>query len=510
ILMELEKCVVERFGMEKEYLYHFKQVIHQLYTLLDQQQMIVELSTFRNLFKKIAGSLKIPFSGEPVEGLQVMGVLETRNLDFKYVFMLNMNESVFPASNRKGSFVPYRIRKAFGMPTFSAQDAIYAYLFYRLFHTGEVFHCYYNTYADFGLSGEVSRFIRQLSHETNIPIHKRKLSNPIMLREVKEISIETTEAVIQKLMIYTDQVPEKQQRRLSASALNAYIDCPLKFYFRYVLRLFSEDEISQELDARHFGNVLHGTMEILYRDNMAEKGAKTIDENDFFRLENSVTGAIEKAFRKEFGMKENHRFEFKDRNVVMSEVIKSFADRILQLDKAYAPFQIISLEEDDKYQRFVPIQTKARNIGVKLGAAIDRVDKKGDEVRILDYKTGRDETDIGRFEHLFGGEMTAKHQKARKAGYQTFFYAWLYVSKMGGDGPIIPGLINMKQVFQPDFDYRLIMDGKPLNDVSGYLAVFEEKLKVLLQEIFDPQIPFARREHSKQCAYCEYQSICEG
>ena len=196
--------------------------------------------------------MKIPFNGEPVEGLQIMGVLETRNLDFKHILMLNMNEDIFPSSQRPGSFIPYRIRKAFYLPTFETQDAIYSYLFYRLFHYSGSLSFYYNTYADFGLSGEVSRFIRQLELESDLKIKRRKLSNSVYVSEIVPITIETTEEVLNKLSIYTNMVPEKEQRRLSASALNIYFDCKLKFYFRYVLRLFSGESISDDLDARPF------------------------------------------------------------------------------------------------------------------------------------------------------------------------------------------------------------------------------------------------------------------
>ncbi|MEM6735634.1 MAG: PD-(D/E)XK nuclease family protein [Bacteroidota bacterium] len=509
IVQVLGQQVIERFGLEKEYLYHFQQLVARLEEILSTPSSKVEIKTFKGLFRKATRTVKIPFSGEPVEGLQVMGVLETRNLDFKYVLMLNMNEDIFPSAKQSGSFIPHRIRKAFDLPTFETQDAIYAYLFYRLFQSGKHLSFYYNMYADFGLSGEVSRFIRQVELESGLKVQWRKLSNAIRINQGKPISIETSDQVLDRLAIYTDAVPKKDQRRVSASALNIYLDCKLKFYFRYVLKLFSGDKMSEELDARHFGNALHKTLEYLYQDTMKEKGSRVIDKNDFFRLENSVEGALEKAFKEEFGMSDKKRFEFKDRNVVMAEIIKKYVKQVLLMDKQYSPFQILSLEDEDKYERYISINANGNNINVKLGADIDRVDMKEGMVRVLDYKTGRDETEIGNIENLFKSKVQQQYKAGRKAGYQTFFYAWLYASKYGLENAIIPGLINIKEFFQPNFDFRLKSNTSPITDARSYLPIFEQKMKELLNEVFDAKIPFDQTEDLTKCIFCDFRGICE-
>ncbi|MBC6410543.1 MAG: PD-(D/E)XK nuclease family protein [Ekhidna sp.] len=510
IVKVLGAQVIERFGLEKEYLYHFQQLLSRLKeTFTGQQNTAIDTKTFKSLFGKVTRSIRIPFSGEPAEGLQIMGVLETRNLDFKYVLMLNMNEGIFPASQRTGSFIPYRIRKAFDLPTFETQDAIYAYLFYRLFQHSKKLSFYYNTHADFGLSGEVSRFIRQLERESGLAIKRRKLSNSIQVNEIRAISIDKTSDVWDRLSIYTDAVPQEKQRRLSASALNIYFDCKLKFYFRYVLRLFSGDKMSDDLDARHFGNALHKTLEYLYLDTINEKGSRVIDENDFLRLEASINGAIEKAFKDEFGMKGKKHFAFEGRNVIMSEIIRTFVLQVLKMDKAYVPFEIVSLENEDKYERFIAIEANGKKLKVKLGADIDRVDKKNGVVRVIDYKTGRDETEIGSFDNLFKPEVSQKYLAGRKAGFQTFFYAWLYSSKYGESQAIVPGLINIKQFFQEGFDYKIKKEGIPIKDARPYMDVFEKNLKRLLEEIFSSSEPFNQTEDLKKCVFCDFKGICE-
>ena len=508
IVEVLGQQVVERFGLECEYLYHFQQLLSRLNQILERQTEKVDLKTFKGLFRKATQSVKIPFSGEPVEGLQVMGVLETRNLDFKHVFMLNMNEDIFPAAQRNGSFVPYRIRKAFDLPTFEVQDAIYAYLFYRLFQRSERLSFYYNMYADFGMSGEVSRFIRQLEQESKLSIKRKKLSNSIQVRERLPISIEKTQEVLDRLSIYTDRVPPKDQKKLSASALNVYYNCKLQFYFKYVLRLFSGDELSDELDKRNFGNVLHRTLEFLYQDAIEGKTDGLVTANDFFKIRNSVDGAIEKAFRKHFGMGEKRKFELKDRNVVMADLIRKFVNKIIDMDEAYAPFSIVSLE--GKYEQIFPVQSSnGKTYNIRLGADIDRVDQKDGAVRVIDYKSGKDAKEIESIEKVFDSTPGTTWKKGRnKAGFQTLFYALLYTGNNGMGQAVIPGLLNMQELFQPDFDYRLTLGGNPLTDARPHMETFQSKLSELLSEIFNTEQSFDQTEDEIRCKFCDFKGIC--
>jgi len=509
IVKVLSNRVIERFRLEKEYLYHFRQLLSRLEEVLNgQQNTEINIGTFKNLFRKATRSVRIPFSGDPAEGLQIMGVLETRNLDFKHVLMFNMNEDSYPAPRQTGSFIPYRIRKAFDLPTFETQDTIYAYLFYRLCQRSKKLSFYYNIYADFGLSGEVSRFIRQLALESGLKIKWKKLNNSIKINEIKPISIAATSDVLARLSVYTNIAPKGEQRRLSASALNTYFDCKLKFYFRYVLRVFAGDEMSDDLDARHFGNVLHKTLECLYLDTMSEKNSRIIDENDFLRLESSIDGAIEKAFKDEFGMRGRKRFTLEGRNTVMAEIIRKFVLRVFEMDKAYAPFEIVSLEGEDKYERFVAIEPNGKRLSVKLGANIDRVDRKNGAARVIDYKTGRDETEIGSLDNLFKPEVSLKYKEGRKAGFQTFFYAWLYSARYGQSDAIVPGLINIRQFFRESFDYRIKKEGVPVEDASPYMDQFEKNLKKLLEEIFSSTEPFDQTEDLKKCAFCDFKGMC--
>lgn len=503
----LDEQVVERFGLERAFIRHFQSLLSRLHEILSFQEVMIDLKTFKSLFQKASRTLKIPFSGEPVEGLQVMGVLETRNLDFSYVFMPNMNEGTFPATQRNGSFVPYRIRKAFHLPTFEVQDAIYAYLFYRLFQHGKSLSFYYNSYADFGLSGEVSRFLRQIDHESKIEISKYTLSNSIQIRDRTDIVIEKTPDIITRLMVYT----QGGRSKLSPSAINTYLDCRLRFYFKYVLRLFSEDELNDELSPRDFGNILHKVMELLYEDATKEKPVRIIEKTDFFKLKSSVAGAIEKSFRAHFKLRSKQKFQLKGRNLIMAEVMTKFVNKTLELDENYAPFEIMSLENDQNgnYDHIVSITPDQQEFNVVLKGIIDRVDRKYGRVRVIDYKSGRDTTEIGSVEKVFDPTPVSDNNKSRnKAGFQTLYYAWLYAAKYGLDDPITPGILNIQELFTVGFDERLKIKGEPIEDARPLLSEFEDRFKRVLLDIYGMGVPFDQTTDLKKCSFCDFKGIC--
>ena len=226
-------------------------------------------------------------------------------------------------------------------------------------------------------------------------------------------------------------------------------------------------------------------------------------------MKNSVDGAIEKAFREQFGMKDKKRFELKGRNVVMADIIRKFIDRILKMDEQYVPFEVVSLEKEDNYERTLTIQPNGKSYKVRLGADIDRVDRKEGAVRVIDYKSGRDDKEIESVGKVFDRTPGTTYKPGRnKAGFQTLFYAWLYASKRGTSDTIVPGLLNMQELFQPDFDLRLTMGNKPLEDSRPYLQEFENHLSNLLSEIYGMDQPFDQTEDERKCTFCDFNGIC--
>lgn len=499
ILKTLYAGMDEVLGLEREYLFQFYQIFERLKEILSMQSELVEIGTFIKLFRQVTRSVKIPFRGEPLEGLQIMGVLETRNLDFKHVILLSMNEGNLPADSKGGSFLPYNIRKAFGLPTFEQQDAIYSYLFYRLIQRAETIRMYYNTSSQFGLKGEVSRYIRQLRQESGLEIHEKVLANKAELSEAKPIEIEKDERIQKILSGYLDG----GRSRFSPSALNTYLDCKLRFYFRYVAKLYAPDEVSEEMDAAMFGNILHKAMETLYENLTDKRKPAIVEPADFFTLRSSVEGAILLAFRDYYHLAKNRKLILEGRNLVMFEVMKDFIGKVLDHDEKYAPFEIIALEGGSQQGYKLDYQLEdGRRVGLK--GIIDRIDRKNGKVRVIDYKSGKDDRNIGSRDAFFDRES----YKRNKAAMQTFYYAMLYINKHGDAEPIKPGIFNMRELFQEDFDESLIENGEPLEDIRPYMEEFKTQLGVLLEEIFNPADPFTQTEDEDKCRWCDYNGIC--
>ncbi len=502
VIRFLFESSTEVLGLEKEFLYQFHQSLERLKEILALQDTPIGHKTFVKLFKQVCRRQKIPFTGEPLRGLQIMGVLETRNLDFENVIILSTNEGSFPAESKKGSFIPFNIRRGFGLPTHLHQDAIYSYLFYRLIQRAKNVYFYYNSFADFGLSGEISRFVSQLELESGLKIEKQFLSNPIKVGAAEEIVVRKTEEVMKVL----DGYLEGGRSRFSPSAINTYMDCQLRFYYRYVARLFEPDDVQEEIDAAMFGNILHKAMEEIYQRFTRKKKVNIIDTTDFFSLKGSVDGALQAAFKDHYHLPKGQKFRLEGRNVIIYEIMRKFVLNVLEQDEHYAPFEIVSLEGGSREgYKMSLVLTDGKKVGIK--GIIDRVDRKNGVVRVLDYKSGADKKEMTTIASFFDPADNSRN----KAAFQTFYYGMLYANLYGEDQPIKPGIYNMRELFQDDFDVSLTV--KPsqqvVYDVRPYLEEFRKGLTGILEEIYSPELSFNQTEDLKKCSYCAYRAICK-
>ena len=494
-------------SMEKEYIHHFLKQLRRLSDLIVERKVKLEMNVFLKLFRQIMQNLRLPFSGEPLKGLQIMGILETRNLDFENVIILSMNEGSWPQENRSSSYIPYNIRKAFELPTYDQQESIYAYLFYRLMQRSKRVWFMYNTEEDFNLKGEISRYVRQLELESGHEVQHQLLTIPVSIVPPKPITIEKNEQVMDGLMQYTTSV--ENPKRLTPSALNIYLDCRLKFYFRYIVKLYEPEEVKEEIDQGSFGNILHLTMELLYGNFTEEKGHNHVKQDDIHDLRKQLPEIVEHAFRKHYGLITEQDFKFEGRNIIARSIILKFANAILDKDTAYAPFDVIGLEagEREGFALELPIDL---NTTVALKGIIDRVDLKDDVVRVIDYKTGRDEKKAEDLPSLFDRD----DKKRNKAAMQVLYYALMFHrSYPEMNYPITPGIFNSRELFSDEFDVKL----KMLNDKGRYSQVwdarpllpeFESELSGLLREIFDPAVDFDQTSDVKKCRWCPYKGIC--
>ena len=478
--------------LDKEFGFYFHRILTKLQELVSNEPM--ELAMLQKLFRQIARSEKVPFSGEPLKGIQIMGVLETRNLDFDHVHVLSLNEGLWPAAPRQGSYLPHSIRKAYGLPTYQHQDAMYAYLFYRLLQRTKRVDLYYNTEPDVLGTGEMSRYLYQIMYETKWPFTKKLLYSSIALRQPQAISIKKDLSVMEKLQRYAT-------KELTPSTLNNYLECRLKFYFKNLIGLKEEDKVEENADARIFGNLFHDVMQFFYTDIRSATGTWAVRPEHFENLSEKLDGMITRAYRKHFHLPDKKKVEYEGQQLVVNEMVKKMAAHVLENDKTYTPFEIDMLEENN----FKTPLVVNSNLTILLGGKIDRVDRKGEVVRIIDYKTGKDENSFKSVESLFDRD----DQKRSKAAFQALLYAWVYAQKKESPNQFLqPGLINRKEIFKEDFEYGLLMNGVLLQDVTPLLSEFEDHLVKLLTELFDPTQPFNQTKQLKNCEYCPYNEIC--
>ena len=497
--------------LELEFIENFHGHISKLEEMMGSRAQELSYDFLIKLFRRLARSLKVPFTGEPLHGLQIMGILETRNLDFDNVFILNMNEDSWPAAAKKGSFIPYNVRKAFDLPVNDHHDAIYSYLFYRLLQRAKNVHFFHNTVSEFNVNGEVSRLVKQLEFESGYEIPHRILSNPIQTTPPKEIRIEKVPQIQRSLSRYLEGYVGVDQSRMTPSALSVYLDCSLKFYFKYVEKLYEPEEVQEEMDPMLFGNILHNSMETLYRNFLGKEPSKIVQPQDIFWIREGIETVINKEFIKHYGIKNVKKFKLEGRSIIAADILKKFINKILDFDEAYAPFKIIGLEAGTKegYTIDFPINIEENQHSVRLKGIIDRLDIKEGIVRVIDYKTGRDSKSFGHIDDLF-----SKESRDAKAIFQVFFYAYLFESNSPlAFNALEPAIFNSKELFEKKFDWRVLQKEKKspvvaIKEWRRYKKDFVDRLSELLHEVFDPEKPFEQTEDLKRCGYCTYKEIC--
>lgn len=526
LVHEEEKATDETSGeeiilpnLEQELIYHFYIQLNRLKSIAEEHQLVLTTPVFMKLFRQVLPQVRVPFTGEPLRGLQVMGVLETRNLDFEHVFILSMNEGIYPPAESTSSFIPGSLRKGFGLPTQDRQDAVYAYTFFRLLQKARHVYCFYNTEAQPQLSGEPSRFLYQLMYESerlpggvlryperqgNMIITQQTLALPVQAIPAPPLHVLKSEAVKRKLFQYLKRA-DNDYIRLTPSALNTYLDCRLKFYFKYVAEMKEVETLQADIDPATFGSILHKAMEVVYANYMQEHQTAVVEPQVCLSLKGRpLEKAISFAFRDHFQIEEDQGFTFEGKNLIAREIITKMANRILDLDAAYAPFEILGLEEKEYYLDLsVPdIQGKPRT--VPLRGIVDRIDRKGQTIRVLDYKTGRDEKQIKDIPSLFNRDEPQRN----KAAMQAMFYALLYYENQNKQEQVVPGLINARNIFEDPFDPRFMLQKNTVNDFSIYESDFIQHLTGLLQELFDETVPFDQTDDESKCGFCPYASIC--
>lgn len=495
----------------RESLFKTYTLVNRFHTLIESKELNVQAGTFQRLLTRVMSSSSIPFHGEPAIGMQVMGVLETRNLDFRHLIMLSVNEGQLPKAGGDSSFIPYNLRKAFGMTTIDHKIAVYAYYFYRLMQRTEKVTLVYNTATDGINRGELSRFMLQFLIEWGYPVLRKQLEAAQSPQDSTPIIIEKTPDVMERMKSVFD-IRNNPKALISPSALNCYLDCPLKFYYKYVALLSAPDEVTADIDSAKFGSIFHYAAEHIYKDLTAH-GKLISRENletllkDEVRLQTYVDNGFKELF---FNLPPNEQPEYNGIQLINSAVIVKYIQQLLRNDLRYAPFTFVGSEQ--RIFENIEICTSTGDIQSRIGGIIDRIDSKGESLRIVDYKTGGDADTPANVQSLF-----IPDKKRSNYVFQTFLYASIVCKKLRekNDSRLVaPALLYIHRAASEKYSPVIQMGEprkpkEPVDNFAQYEGDFRENLKTLLEDIFNPDISFTQTEIEDKCAYCDFRALCK-
>ena len=461
--------------------------------------------TLRRLLRTILQTQSVPFHGEPAVGLQVMGVLETRALDFDHLLLLSVGEGFLPKAVSDSSLIPYNLRQAFGLTTIQHKVAVYAYYFYRLIQRANHVTFVYNESNSGVRQNEPSRFLRQLLAETDFPIRAFRLQASTKVTSHEPIVIEKSPEIIHRLRKTFDinyQIFSEKPRILSPTAINTYTTCPLRFYYRFVQGLEVPHDPADGLDAALFGEVFHKTAELIYKDLTSVGSVVRAEDIDRIIQQNGqpLEASIRQAFREVF-FKEKEE-DYSGILVIAVKVIQSYLMQLLRHDRRLTPFNIIGLE------KWCETTLEVDDVKVRIGGIIDRLDEVQDEdvqgeraLRVVDYKTGGYPSAVTELHRLFSNTTQREHYY-----FQTILYAIILANQK--QLPVIPCLFFVHKSGAEDYSPKLRLARKQLNDVRPLQEEFLQRLSDVISEIFNPQIPFTQTSQLDSCQYCDFAQLC--
>jgi len=472
-----------------------KEFAHGYYTAVSHLKDLdipMEPHTYFRFLREITSRLTVDFRGEPLSGLQVMGPLEVRAIDFDTLIILSVNEGVYPAKQQSDSLIPYNVRRGFGLPTVELFDSISAYHFYRSIYRAKKVVLIYDSRTKATLSGEESRFVKQLKYIYDYPMTFKGLDLEIKPVEKDAHCVEKTPEVMKQLIDHF-LLPREDGKynAFSASSILSYVNCPLKFYYSQVVGLSEEDEISEEVDASQFGNTFHHTMEDLY----AGFKGKPVNKSMLESIDDALIGdTVAKNLNKEL----NHPVgtPLIRRNQITANLVSLLVKETLRNDKEYEPFTYVDSEKE--LEKEIPVMIDGKPKTVWLRGFIDRLDRKNDRLRVCDYKTGSvAEADSyvydTKFEKIMSGE--------KKTSFQLLFYALLLTLDDPSRTEYELAVYDVKKLFESRAQSKYC----PPETVE----IFKARLVKIIEEIFNRDVPFRGVEaDNKTCEYCPAKAIC--
>ncbi len=510
---------------------------------LEACELDIPDEVYVSLVRRTLQQLRIPFEGEPLEGLQVMGILETRNLDFENVVILSMNDDNFPGNLlTQPSFIPYNLRMAYGLPTPEHHEGVYAYYFYRLLQRARNVWMLYCSRADDKSTGEPSRYIYQLDYESGFPLRKLEVGVDVNLAPAEPIEIPKDAGVMRRLgrflaggagaedaagAVSAEGAPSASEASvpdataacaarpdgadgqtagyapaLSPTAFSRYVTCPLKFYFYSVARIKPDEELTEEVDNPLFGTILHDAAQRLYERVRGEQHpAETLRAL-------AETGAVEQAVRESIDRNCLHDPDAAEADytgnllIVKDIVAKYLRGGVVRYDAAHDAFAVRGLEEEVAYE--FPFEAAGEALTLRFAGRADRIDSLDDgALRVVDYKTGAPHLDYDGVEALFNG----KGRQRLPNILQTMLYAMML--RHAEDRDVEPALYYVREMHREEYEPRLVDRTEAVGArYASFGAAFEHEVRCTLAELFDPSVPFRQCEDTDACRYCDFQDIC--
>ena len=488
-----------KVDIELSYLFAFSKLINNLQCSLSSIADVVELKTLHSLFSQTVSLTKLPFYGEPLKGLQLMGLLETRTLDFDNLIILSVNEGLLPSGKTSNSLIPVDIKRQFNLATYNDHDSIYAYHFYRLLQRAKNVYLLYNTETDDFGKGERSRFINQIIDELPKYNSNIKISESIVSSLPEKQLIDYTISIKKNEFVY-NMLKKMANNGMSPSAINAYRNCKLKFYFLYLLKLKETESVQEKIDAITLGNIIHEALHVLYKPYIN----RIIEKAHLEVMLKEAESIIKQAFlNAKFSIDE---INFGKNHLIFKVAIKLISNFIHQeikyIDDLKKDNNILTLMvlEKDMYKQINILVNKEENIIIKLKGKADRIDSIANTLRIIDYKTGyfdKKEVLIKDWEDLINKPFMDK-------SFQLLFYA--YLAKDDYNNSIQSGIISFRNI-KEGFHYLITPENtKNINNID--FNYFENVLQQILTEMFDKNIPFNPTEEIERCTYCPFAMIC--
>lgn len=456
------------------------------------------------LIRKALQGISVPLLGEPLQGLQVMGLLESRALDFEHVYILGTSEGMLPKSSSSQSFIPDSIRRVYGLPVPENQDAISAYMFYRLLQRSKTVSLVYNAQPDETNPGEQSRFIRQLEFESGYQFHYFDHVQDMALEQRMRFTVAKQGDVARKLNAYLDG-DGPYAKKLSATALTTYMNCPMQFFYSYVAGIKEPERLAENLEASNVGSILHMVMELFYQELKGKNPEITKERIAEHRA--NVPALCKRAFAEVmYNTPEAEQLQLKGMHQVILKIIERYVEVILDHDEKVAPFYLIELENKKDYITPYPVSVNGKKKTVRLYGIIDRVDHRQGVTRIVDYKTGSDELSYTCIDDLFMPDS----KNTNKAMVQTLFYTHIY-EQVRNKTAVEPNLYVVRNMYQEGTLFKEKSKAKTLLQAESLQECkqgFGELLTAKLEEMFNEEVPFVQTGLDENCKYCPYTTMC--